>query len=854
MSTPSEDPTLHTVHASSDESRSRSSLYSGSSSMTPKSTSSSLRSSSTLTSGEEDAFQKPSLPTKHRTQAQTSSSSGSYPSDGKIITSIQLLNKQGTDDDTSQEVIASQELFLSQKDRLSPEFVVPKSTSTPSVPDGKKEFSIQFSGESVNSQPSYLYAHSKPELVSSPTAVGKFILTSSSSDEEKRKMLANNQEKEEEPPSLNIPEWVQKELHQSESQSIHGEGTASWEEMQQSSGQFDRHETVLDNLSDNDSILNEKNLSSDSINKPERIRNNSQQIEVAEVDIFNPQESEAVSAYATEKEHFVDNQVVSQQDWNLELSQDFSQVKRNRLAKSIIPLSKETEWSASLKRKYAEQPNMMQYDSENTKRQKIKQQIQKILNEPGVTKSCLLEVIEETTNDMCTVNSADDPYKKDSKDEVKGVTVKCTVGDQLTDAVYECTKKKKKCEAEEITTNLPQLKEAVKVFALWEGCYYSGTLKKISSNSSVTVLFDDGKSATMPQKEIFANEIFPHGQAVRVKSDDSFYDEATVVCSSRRTEHIYYTVQLDNGEYRLVDRSYLCFTAQQRKVLHGAPATSFKAMCPKSRRRRTEPALQLSSQSESSEQLFHGITFLITSESKTIVEHNSPGLYDSEDEADTAYLDVDGLRRTLTEHGGVCMDKIHVRDINKCKKFICITNRVCRTYKFLYCVVVGIPILDVAWVKDSIAAKYLKPYSRYDVPAGRNLDTNIINQNYNAPGEPRRQPYTPLILLRVFVHQLHKQRAYSRDLDLILDRLGCERVASPHCITKSTKSLPFQMNSVDCILTLTDKVPDIILNEAQAANKPVVTVEWLFQCIINNALMVVSESPVFLYKPMCTKK
>lgn len=49
---------------------------------------------------------------------------------------------------------------------------------------------------------------------------------------------------------------------------------------------------------------------------------------------------------------------------------------------------------------------------------------------------------------MCTVNSADDPYKKDSKDEVKGVTVKCTVGDQLTDAVYECTKKKKKCEAE----------------------------------------------------------------------------------------------------------------------------------------------------------------------------------------------------------------------------------------------------------------------------------------------------------------------------------------------------------------------------------------------------------------------
>lgn len=73
-------------------------------------------------------------------------------------------------------------------------------------------------------------------------------------------------------------------------------------------------------------------------------------------------------------------------------------------------------------------------------------------------------------------------------------------------------------------------------------------------------------------------------------------------------------------------------------------------------------------------------------------------------------------------------------------------------------------------------------------------------------------------------------------------------VAANHMVTNRSKKIPFDLRNVDYVLALPGCVPEQLASACKEANVVLVTFEWLRQCIINNRLLDVVDSPLFTCK------
>ena len=85
------------------------------------------------------------------------------------------------------------------------------------------------------------------------------------------------------------------------------------------------------------------------------------------------------------------------------------------------------------------------------------------------------------------------------------------------------------------------------------------------------------------------------------------------------------------------------------------------------------------------------------------------------------------------------------------------------------------------------------------------------------------------------------QKAKSRELTLLLEAIGAERCTS--ILRWNTYSL----QNVDYILCLAPTVPQPLYLTARAEKKPIVTGQWLTQCIIMNDRIDFDMMPEFQY-------
>ena len=67
-------------------------------------------------------------------------------------------------------------------------------------------------------------------------------------------------------------------------------------------------------------------------------------------------------------------------------------------------------------------------------------------------------------------------------------------------------------------------------------------------------------------------------------------------------------------------------------------------------------------------------------------------------------------------------------------------------------------------------------------------------------------------------------------------------------VTHKSKKIQFDVRQVDFVLTLVDTVPGALVDAADVANKTIVTATWFVQCLINNQLFDVADSPAFTYR------
>lgn len=466
-----------------------------------------------------------------------------------------------------------------------------------------------------------------------------------------------------------------------------------------------------------------------------------------------------------------------------------------------------------------------------------------------------------------TISNEENDKNKDAKKESNDDSQKPTcsksmnINDNGNSSAISCTVDNK-----DLSTSLSDISKCdlseenyvfrigMPIFALWNKIYYPGVVVKLEDSTSLTVHFHDDQVVTMPRKNVFFHDLVStHGHLCKVILVEEFYDDAIIMAAYTYDNEIYYTV-LANGEHTVVDRNSICFTQIQRQKIFLKCVSNQIIITRK--RRRTEPVLSSGSEnyfiakSPSKRiklhlKLFEGITiYIIPDDTPILCSSIVTSSMEEDPQIEDFPFNVEELKKIIEENGGVCIPKLHGRDMKHANKLVCVARSYSASLPFIYSVVVGIPILHYDWIHRSIEAKRIKQYEKgeYLLPAGIDIFGDVVEQNIKI-----RAPYTPLNPLRFYVHVDGELKNQNRLVDMILYKSGCERLFSSMYVTAKTKKMPFNIHNIDFVLTMVSNVPKSLVNAAEKAGKNIVTSTWFVQCLINNQLLDTMDCSVFRY-------
>lgn len=197
---------------------------------------------------------------------------------------------------------------------------------------------------------------------------------------------------------------------------------------------------------------------------------------------------------------------------------------------------------------------------------------------------------------------------------------------------------------------------------------------------------------------------------------------------------------------------------------------------------------------EKPEKLFNGVQFMITS----ISDHGD-------------------IEQEIRRHGGKTIPTESIEKIGSKRndaKIYLVSIEPCRTVKYFMALAEGIPRVSVNWIFDCISAEMLLDIDSYLLPNGYfNCNTKVDYKN-----EPNCLDDIQLYL--------HYPPANERELWAKIIQLAGGQVSTK-------KSANF-----DYVLTFKEKLTERYKN---SVDKPIVSKEWLFQCLINQQLLPIDE-------------
>ncbi|XP_001627370.2 TP53-binding protein 1 isoform X1 [Nematostella vectensis] len=215
--------------------------------------------------------------------------------------------------------------------------------------------------------------------------------------------------------------------------------------------------------------------------------------------------------------------------------------------------------------------------------------------------------------------------------------------------------------------------------------------------------------------------------------------------------------------------------------------------------------------------LFSGYSFLITSVRKE-------DLNDSTDsESERLELDRKELEHLITSCGGVVFNTFSKSQT--AEKCFLISNTCQRTQKYFQSLAYGIPCLSHMFIHDCHTLNKIQPFRKYLLPAGRSLETGELVE---CGTQPR-----PKVLrgLRVY---LHGDRVFRQTWSSVALAAGSEVVTKlpnrPSRAVEQSDDLDF---NCDVIVTDTSPLSVSTRHVVSVLGIPLVTLEWLLQCLIN---------------------
>ncbi|XP_051039553.1 TP53-binding protein 1 isoform X2 [Phodopus roborovskii] len=225
--------------------------------------------------------------------------------------------------------------------------------------------------------------------------------------------------------------------------------------------------------------------------------------------------------------------------------------------------------------------------------------------------------------------------------------------------------------------------------------------------------------------------------------------------------------------------------------------------------------------------LFLGYAFLLTMATTNDKLASRSKLIDGptgSSEEEEEFLEIPPFNKQYTEcqlraGAGYILEDFNEAQCNTAYQCLLIADQHCRTRKYFLCLASGIPCVSHVWVHDSCHANQLQNYRNYLLPAGYSLEEQRI-----LDWQPRENPFQNLKVLLVSDQQQNFLELWSE----ILMTGGAASVKQHH---SSAHNKDIALGVFDVVVT-DPSCPASVLKCAEALQLPVVSQEWVIQCLI----------------------
>ncbi|XP_057637944.1 TP53-binding protein 1 isoform X2 [Chionomys nivalis] len=225
--------------------------------------------------------------------------------------------------------------------------------------------------------------------------------------------------------------------------------------------------------------------------------------------------------------------------------------------------------------------------------------------------------------------------------------------------------------------------------------------------------------------------------------------------------------------------------------------------------------------------LFLGYAFLLTMATTSDKLTSRSKLLDGptgSSEEEEEFLEIPPFNKQYTEcqlraGAGYILEDFNEAQCNTAYQCLLIADQHCRTRKYFLCLASGIPCVSHVWVHDSCHANQLQNYRNYLLPAGYSLEEQRI-----LDWQPRENPFQNLKVLLVSDQQQNFLELWSE----ILMTGGAASVKQHH---SSAHNKDIALGVFDVVVT-DPSCPASVLKCAEALQLPVVSQEWVIQCLI----------------------
>ncbi|XP_078539441.1 TP53-binding protein 1 isoform X2 [Lissotriton helveticus] len=238
--------------------------------------------------------------------------------------------------------------------------------------------------------------------------------------------------------------------------------------------------------------------------------------------------------------------------------------------------------------------------------------------------------------------------------------------------------------------------------------------------------------------------------------------------------------------------------------------------------------------------LFLGYAFLLTAASvsdKLTNRQKSQDCLTGSSEEEEEFVDIVLYDKQYTESqlragGGYILEDYNEAQCKAAYQCLLIADEQCRTRKYFLCLASGIPCVSHVWVNDCCHENQLQNFRNYLLPAGYSLQEDRILEWHE-----RLYPFNNLKFLLMSDQQ-------QNFLDLWAEILMIGGAVSVKQHNSSEQNKDVALGVFDVLVT-DRSCPASILKCAQALHLPVVSQEWVIQCLINGKKVVYNKHPKY---------